>query len=56
MEDLTLAGMFYERVVEIIPPQQVDRSREDMSTCLCCGRRSRLDEDGCGICEECLAP
>jgi hypothetical protein len=54
MEDLTFASMFDERVIEIIPPE---RSREeDTSTCLCCGRRSRMDEDGCGICEECLAP
>ncbi len=54
MEDLTFASMFDERVIEIIPPE---RSREeDTSPCLCCGWRSRMDEDGCGICEECLAP
>jgi hypothetical protein len=54
MEDRTLARMFYERVIEIIPPEREDRSSEDKSICLCCGRRSRLDEDGCGICDECL--
>ncbi|NNU63795.1 hypothetical protein G9X67_00610 [Rhizobium sp. WYCCWR 11152] len=41
---------------EILPPERGD-DRDEMSTCLCCGRpRSFLDEDGCGICEECLAP
>jgi hypothetical protein len=56
MEDLTVPSMFYVRVAEIIPPEREDRAREDTSPCLCCGRRSRMDEDGCGICEECLAP
>lgn len=40
---------------EILPPEREDS--RDMATCLCCGRpRPFLDEDGCGICEECLAP
>jgi len=43
--------------IEILPPDQEDTCGEGVQTCLCCGRpRSFLDEDGCGICEECLAP
>ncbi|MBW9116814.1 hypothetical protein JNB88_24595 [Rhizobium cauense] len=43
--------------IEILPPEHDDASREGACTCLCCGRtQSFLDDDGCGICEECLAP
>jgi len=44
--------------IEILPP-----TREDVGmgskTCLCCERirpASCMDEDGCGICEDCLSP
>ncbi|MFJ6326893.1 MULTISPECIES: hypothetical protein [unclassified Rhizobium] len=43
--------------IEILPPERDDLFDESSRTCLCCGRsRSFIDEDGCGICEECLAP
>jgi hypothetical protein len=46
--DLTMETM------EILPPE---REGAGGAACLCCGRvRASLDEDGCGICEECLAP
>lgn len=45
--------------MEILPPERDDESRADGIACLCC-RRTRsarkMDEDGCGICDECLAP
>jgi hypothetical protein len=40
--------------MEILPPE---RQGAGGRACLCCGCvRTWLDEDGCGICEECLAP
>lgn len=45
-------------LIEIIPPER-DDSRIGTRTCLCCERprpASYMDDDGCGICEECLAP
>lgn len=40
--------------VQILRPERED-SQDGMEPCLCCGRRSFLDKDGCGICEECVA-
>ncbi len=45
-------------LIDIIPPEREDDGL-DAKTCLCCERRrpaSCMDEDGCGICEECLSP
>jgi len=45
--------------MEILPPERDEESCADGIPCLCC-RRTRsarkMDEDGCGICDECLAP
>jgi hypothetical protein len=44
--------------IEIIPPLQVSR-RSTFINCLCCNRSrtpEEMDEDGCGICNECLEP
>ena len=44
--------------IEIIPPQQVSRC-STFIICLCCNRSrtpEEMDEDGCGICNECLEP
>lgn len=42
---------------EILPPEHGGLNGKGARTCLCCGRsQSFLDDDGCGICEECLAP
>jgi len=48
-----------DRVIEIIPPAPVKRDARSTLTCQCCQKQfpaSRMDVDGCGICEECLAP
>lgn len=43
--------------IEILPPVPDDTHHHGPRSCLCCGRtQSFLDDDGCGICEECLAP
>jgi hypothetical protein len=49
---------FVETRIEILPPKKEEISEADMVICLCCRKpRSRtwMDDDGCGICEECLA-
>lgn len=56
MDDLT-NNFVTDADVEILPPEI--GNADETATCLCCCRlRSRLmmDEDGCGICNECLAP
>ena len=41
--------------VEIILPKCREET-EDTRICLCCQRASRcIDDDGCGICDECLS-
>lgn len=58
MEQLTVK-LFTDRVVEIILPAPEKRIARSTAMCLCCRKRvpaSRMDVDGCGICEECLAP
>lgn len=58
MEQLTMK-LLTDRVVEIIPPAPEKRIARSTAMCLCCRKRfpaSRMDVDGCGICEECLAP
>lgn len=54
MADL-VAEFLCDAAVEIIVPKERDE-REGHRICLCCQRRSRLiDDDGCGICDECVA-
>lgn len=49
-------------LIEIYPPRPENPlapKRSDMEKCLCCQLyrpRRMMDEDGCGICEECLRP
>ena len=48
-----------DRVTEIIPPAPEKREAQSTAMCLCCHKKfpaARMDADGCGICEECLAP
>lgn len=43
--------------LEIIPPEHFDS--QDTTVCLCCCRLRPnfvMDDDDCGICDECLAP
>lgn len=44
--------------IEIIPPKREKEHPRNMMTCQCCKKKrsaSKMDADGCGICEECLA-
>jgi hypothetical protein len=44
---------------EIIPPEPNECVSGNAMICLCCQKMrsaSRMDSDGCGICDECLAP
>jgi len=50
---------FSDREIEVIPPQRDNGVARSTVTCLCCQKKrlaSTMDVDGCGICEECLAP
>ncbi|MBB4236260.1 hypothetical protein GGD57_002838 [Rhizobium esperanzae] len=50
-----VADTLYDTVIEIFPPEDT-KDEPDGRACLCCQRRCRwMDDDGCGICEECLA-
>ncbi len=45
--------------IEIIPTMRDKRDPKATTVCLCCQKKrltSRMDADGCGICEDCLAP
>ncbi|TAU14457.1 hypothetical protein ELI50_32325 (plasmid) [Rhizobium leguminosarum] len=45
--------------IEILPPDRDDTCAPDAATCPCCRTlrsASSMDDDGCGICDECLAP
>jgi len=57
MDDVT-DTIYENELIEILPPEpHADGS--DLRACLCCCRpcnSSAMDEDGCGICDECLAP
>ncbi len=57
MDDLT--DMIYsDDLIEILPPE-ARADGLDQRACLCCClpcNPSAMDEDGCGICDECLAP
>jgi hypothetical protein len=49
----------FNRTIEIISPDRDDCRSDGTKTCLCCERPRptwAMDEDGCGICEECLSP
>lgn len=44
---------------EIIEPQRKSRTGSKMVPCLCCQKvwpMTSMDEDGCGLCHECLKP
>ena len=48
--------LFDATAVEVIPP--LDQGAEYGSRiCLCCQRTTKsMDDDGCGICNDCLSP
>jgi hypothetical protein len=48
-----------EFYIEILPPDRKEICASDTMTCPRCRKlrpASSMDEDGCGICDECLAP
>lgn len=48
-----------DREIDVIPAQRDKESAQRNVTCLCCQKKrlaSTMDVDGCGICDECLAP
>ncbi|MFP3547509.1 hypothetical protein SB748_29355 [Rhizobium sp. SIMBA_035] len=53
MDDI-LTELFADPMVGIIPPEREDRFVEELPSCLCCGRPAVMDDDCCGICEQCL--
>lgn len=51
----TIPDILPEDTLEILPPAPRRRKRENAVVCLCCERVSQpMDDDGCGICDECL--
>lgn len=56
MNSRIVACVAADQLVEILPPERKGCRLLEVSACICCGHRSRIDEDGCGICDECLTP
>lgn len=56
MDDLILTTVFDDDMMEILPPERDTCPKGMTSRCDCCGRPATIDEDCCGICEECLSP
>jgi hypothetical protein len=56
MEDLTIMDVFDDARIEILPPDRGPIVCDTAPACLCCGRQKVIEEDCCGICDECLAP
>ncbi|RWX20668.1 hypothetical protein EHI47_39015 [Rhizobium leguminosarum] len=57
--DRSAADMLSEFYIEILPPDRDETCASDATACPCCRRlrpASSMDDDGCGICDECLAP
>ncbi len=56
MDDDLKTELIASHEVEILPPERDQRVGDGPGACLCCGRfQSFMDDDGCGICEKCLA-
>jgi hypothetical protein len=56
MDDDLKTELIASHEVEILPPERDQRVGDGPGPCLCCGRfQSFMDDDGCGICEKCLA-
>jgi len=56
MDDMTPTIVVADAAIEILPPERDTSANGEMSFCNCCGHRAAMDEDCCGICEECLSP
>lgn len=50
-------AIYVDADLELLPPERV--CEDETVVCPCCRRtrpRSAMDKDGCGLCDECLAP
>lgn len=56
MDDDLTTELLATHEIEILLPDRDDFRSEGGTACRCCGSRSFLDQDGCGICDECLDP
>jgi hypothetical protein len=56
MDDPIPTTAFDDGMMEILPPESNACPNGMMSRCDCCGRPATMDDDCCGICEECLSP
>ncbi|WP_103086629.1 hypothetical protein [Agrobacterium bohemicum] len=59
MDQHDAAHMLSNVCIEIFPPDRDEVCTLDAATCPCCQKlrpASSMDDDGCGICDECLAP
>jgi hypothetical protein len=57
--DQSAADLLSKVCIEILPPDRDETWASDATICTCCGKlrpASSMDDDGCGICDECLAP
>ncbi|RWX32767.1 hypothetical protein EHH54_26740 [Rhizobium leguminosarum] len=57
--DRSAADTLSEFYIEILLPDREETCASDVTTCPCCRKlrpASSMDDDGCGICDECLAP
>ena len=57
--DQSAADTLSEFCIEILPPDREEMCVSDAKTCPSCRKlrpASSMDDDGCGICDECLAP
>lgn len=54
MDDLIPITMFNSDDMEIMPSREPSGFHKKLLPCSCCGRPAAMDEDCCGICEECL--
>lgn len=57
--DRNVADTLSESYIEFLPPDHDESRDADGAKCPCCRKlrpASSMDNDGCGICDECLAP
>ncbi len=48
--------ILFDDTAEIILPHQCGNAAQPAAGCICCGRMDQtMDDDGCGICDTCLA-
>lgn len=54
MKNLTI-NLILDDAVEIVTPKRGTLGNQSSVVCLCCEKADQaMDDDGCGICDECL--